>query len=675
MNFFANGSGFCPDSLWDPAVSWNTDNPNLTECARQTLMSALPSLTLVLLMPSWLNYFKKARRHAAFPDYVNPPSNAFWAKMVVGQLCMVGVVLRFMHDTSMSEDAYKSDYLLLASSFGGIIAALALAAAEMYVGAANLSATLVTFWHVRTILSLPFAKDDLQVMFEEQKGGQIWFLASTAILSFPTNLICAILHSFAGEPRRSSSRSPAESASFLSRLTFSWLNPLISIGFKRILEKTDVPQTPTYLEASSDASEFNAAWDGEKEKRANVSIWKVLVRLHWKRCLASTTLYAVNMATVFVDPQLLRLIIRHVQNEESETWKGVFYALVLLTSFLGYTFTFGHAVHQLTIVAFKMRNGISSALLRKSLKLSADSRKEHNSGEITTLISVDCESVLHSFPYVHHLWSDPLAVAITMYFLYEELGASSFAGVAFLAVLAPVNTYAGKVVKGYQERVLKFKDERMKVTNETLSGMLALKLLAWEQYFAQMITDIRDREINTLKKMGPIYALSNIVFTSSPIFVSTIVFSTYVVVDPANNILTTEKIFVSIALFNLLRGPLELFPIVLFDCIRLYVSAGRAEKALNAEELDPNAVRKVEESDFAVEIKDGSYAWGKQDELALKNVDLEIPRGSLVAVVGRVGSGKTTLLSAITGKSPSSLSMHHFNSFFWQENVKRDRAA
>jgi hypothetical protein len=52
-----------------------------------------------------------------------------------------------------------------------------------------------------------------------------------------------------------------------------------------------------------------------------------------------------------------------------------------------------------------------------------------------------------------------------------------------------------------------------------------------------------------------------------------------------NNILTAEKIFVSVSLFNMLRIPLTLFPMVTKEMIRLFVSTKRIRKFLNSEEL------------------------------------------------------------------------------------------
>lgn len=53
-------------------------------------------------------------------------------------------------------------------------------------------------------------------------------------------------------------------------------------------------------------------------------------------------------------------------------------------------------------------------------------------------------------------------------------------------------------------------------------------------------------------------------------------------------------------------------------------------------------------SDFFIELRNVSFAYGERP--VLKNINLRIPRGQLVAIMGGSGSGKTTLLRLISGQ-------------------------
>jgi len=53
-------------------------------------------------------------------------------------------------------------------------------------------------------------------------------------------------------------------------------------------------------------------------------------------------------------------------------------------------------------------------------------------------------------------------------------------------------------------------------------------------------------------------------------------------------------------------------------------------------------------SEFFIELRNVTFAYGKRP--VLKNINLRIPRGELVAIMGGSGSGKTTLLRLISGQ-------------------------
>ena len=105
----------------------------------------------------------------------------------------------------------------------------------------------------------------------------------------------------------------------------------------------------------------------------------------------------------------------------------------------------------------------------------------------------------------------------------------------------------------------------MQAVNETLSGMETVKTLAWERFLGDRMRKFREAEVGYLFRLTKLMALSDCSFSCSPVFVSLMVFGLYAAMG---HVLTTEKVFVCVSLFSLMRLPLEIFPKVLFDIIR-----------------------------------------------------------------------------------------------------------
>lgn len=70
---------------------------------------------------------------------------------------------------------------------------------------------------------------------------------------------------------------------------------------------------------------------------------------------------------------------------------------------------------------------------------------------------------------------------------------------------------------------------------------------------------------------------------------------------------------------------------------------------LNSEELDEDAIRYMPDQECAIRVKEATFTWHRNGTASLKDINLEVPHGKLVAMVGSVGAGKSSLLSGILG--------------------------
>ena len=163
---------------------------------------------------------------------------------------------------------------------------------------------------------------------------------------------------------------------------------------------------------------------------------------------------------------------------------------------------------------------------------------------------------------------------------------------------------------------------------------------------------IRNKEIRILKNLCYLSAGTSFIWTCAPFLVSLVTFTTYVLVDE-NNGLDSEKAFVSLSLFNILRFPLSMLPMMIAGLVQASVSVKRINKYMNLSELSENRTNVVKEDsgEHAVKINKASFKWNSnEDEANLKDIELQVKKKSLVAVVGTVGSGKSSLMSAILGE-------------------------
>ncbi|KAI5087921.1 canalicular multispecific organic anion transporter 1 [Silurus meridionalis] len=351
----------------------------------------------------------------------------------------------------------------------------------------------------------------------------------------------------------------------------------------------------------------------------------------------------------FVSPQLLKVMISFTQDKSIHTWWGYVYAVLLLIVAILQSLFLQQYFQRCFALGMKVRTAIMAVVYKKALVMSNNARKESTVGETVNLMSADAQRFNDVTNFVHLLWSCPLQIILSIAFLWIELGPSVLAGLLVMLLMVPVNGLLATKSKTYQMKNMKFKDKRMKMMTEILNGIKILKLYAWEPSFQTQVNDIREKELKVMRKFAYLSSVSTFIFSCAPALVSLATFAVFVSASP-DNILDAQKAFTSISLFNILRFPLAMLPMLISSIVQTAVSKNRLEKFLGGEDLDTMAVQHSDNKGAAVSVNNGTFTWDIDSEPALKNVSLDIKEGRLVAVVGAVGSGKSSLISALLGE-------------------------
>ena len=245
--------------------------------------------------------------------------------------------------------------------------------------------------------------------------------------------------------------------------------------------------------------------------------------------------------------------------------------------------------------------------------------------------------------------SAPLQISLCCYFIYQELGAAMFSGLALMILALPLNGIIAGFTRKFQLEQMKNKDQRVKLMNEILGGVKVLKLYGWEKSFIEQVLGIRDKEIVVLKKTAWLGAIINFIWISVPFLVALSCFVTYVFMN-GGQVLSAEKAFVTLSYLNIMRMPMSVLPFLIIGLVQVQVSLERVNKYMNNEDLDKDAVTHDTSIKDPITIKDGTFKWGKEENVVLKDINMTVKQGSLTAVVGTVGAGKSSLVSAMLGE-------------------------
>uniref|UniRef100_A0A4W3JJU3 ATP-binding cassette, sub-family C (CFTR/MRP), member 3 n=1 Tax=Callorhinchus milii TaxID=7868 RepID=A0A4W3JJU3_CALMI len=543
------------------------------------------------------------------------------------------------------------------------------------------SGLLFIFWLIALLCGIVTARSRLLQALDKGGGGVDRFRFATFYVYFALLLVQLILSSFSEPPPLFSklvtdpNPCPEDSAGFLSKITFWWFTGLARLGYRRPLEDKDLWSLSTDDTSEVIVPRLLKEWEQEiaNAERARScldmpagaaregeellsegpggpepSLLRALCKTFGPYFLIGSAFKLCQDLLTFVNPQLK--LLQFVKQKASPVWWGYMIAVLMFFSAVLQTLILHQHFQYCFITGMRLRSAIIGAIYRKSLVITNAAKRASTVGEIVNLMSVDAQRFMDLTTFLNMLWSAPLQICLALYFLWQSLGPSVLAGVAVMILLIPINAFIAMKTRSFQVEQMGYKDSRIKLMNEILNGIKVLKLYAWEPSFQQQILSIRNKELRVLKKAAYLNALSTFAWSSAPFLVALTTFSVYVTVDE-NNVLDAQKAFVSLALFNVLRFPLNMLPQVISSIVQASVSLKRLQKFLSHDELDPKSVnREKSESGYCISVLGGSFCWTRGDPAVLHNIDLVAPEGALVAVVGHVGCGKSSLVSALLGE-------------------------
>eukprot|EP01134_Creolimax_fragrantissima_P005323 CFRG5323T1 len=368
----------------------------------------------------------------------------------------------------------------------------------------------------------------------------------------------------------------------LSSLLFVWVYPIVKLG-STVRDKENELWLPEDLNPEVVQPLLKQALS-----KKGATLVQALNEIFGWKYYPLGLLKLVADTSAFGGPLALNLLVKYVEptgEEGPSLWLGLTYIGLMLMSTLSQAVFTSQFWFRTNCIGLSARSALVSEMYEKSLFLGPGSAKEFTHGQIMNLTSTDIDRLLNFFPSFHELWSLPIQILVGTCLLYKELGVATFAALFFSVLLTPINRIIAVRIGRLSVKLMEKKDQRVALTSELLHNAYFIKLKTLEQSLIQRIKSIRSEEMRYLSQRKYLDALCVYFWATTPVLMSLAIFAVYVWLGGE---LSSAQVFTSLALINLMLGPINSLPWVINGLVEANVSRIRIARFLDAEVLDPS---------------------------------------------------------------------------------------
>lgn len=434
-----------------------------------------------------------------------------------------------------------------------------------------------------------------------------------------------------------------------AKLTFSEIGPIIKLGKKRTLQVDDFDTLPAWLDPRNVAPGFQSM------NTTSVSKFLVNTLLVNKPRMVLIAAMLIGLTAVNLTfPEIMHSLISGLKasvtgGDSYSVDEGIYLVLGFAGLLLLSAIFLQHYLYNVISMELFMINGLNFRIFRKALRLSRKSRNQTPIGDLVNHLGSDTNAVA-SFPVTIAEISYGIVISLSVLIMaWRYVGIGALAAFSVLLVLSPLCHLAAKRYIRNDELLKGFRDHRVSLMSQFISGIRIVKFLAWEKFAEKDILTVRADEIAVRKKLAITRSLSLLLFVGANSLAIIAAFATYIV---GGNTLDAATVFACVALFDLWNHPFANLSNYLAGFAEARVSARRIIDFLNQEEFSGESAAQGNAAVPGLCLSQYTSRYHDSTQEAVKNWSLNIKPGAAVAIIGAVGSGKTSFLLSLLGELP-----------------------
>ncbi|MBO5264130.1 MAG: ABC transporter ATP-binding protein [Bacteroidaceae bacterium] len=295
-------------------------------------------------------------------------------------------------------------------------------------------------------------------------------------------------------------------------------------------------------------------------------------------------------------------------------------------------------VHDIRVMLYKKIMGLPLAFFSQERKGDIIARMSGDVGEVENSITSSLDLLLKN--------------PILIMFYFSTLLLTSWELTLFTILVLPgMGWIMGRVGKRLKRRSLEAQEKWSNVMSqldESLGGLRIIKAFIAEEQMVNRFTSsskgVRDAITKVSTRQAMAHPMSEFLGTVLIVFV--LWFGGFLILNESSRIDAPTFIFYMVILYSIIN-PLKEFSKVGYNIPKGLASLERIDKIMSAKNPITEPANPVEIKTLVdkIELKNVSFSYGTRE--VLHDINLEIPKGKTIALVGQSGSGKSTLVDLI----------------------------
>ena len=451
--------------------------------------------------------------------------------------------------------------------------------------------------------------------------------------------------------------SPFDGAGLFKRWTFTYALPLFQLGSRRPLTEGDLPGLAERDKVEKIAKRIERCW----ERKTGSLMWALFIDCFRSEMIVSFLYFFVDFSAMIGMAAMLGPFINWLSSSQRDAPRGIAWGLALVGTGVMNTVVHHQAFFILMRTGWNLRLGVIFVIHEKLLRMRGTDLGHFTAGTLYSMVSNDVQRFDNLVPFIHAptfgiIFAIP-AVLVLMARIVGFPAAAAGCGVIVLSVVVQVSL-AFRFQK-LRARTSVKTDARVRLLDEIVAGILAVKAAGWETGFETRVSKLRHAETTTILLSQYCKALISGLFFCTVIIAAFATYAVLFLVDrrslPKNGLKLGDVVSI-ISMLNALRQ------LICFCCALCFMSAPELVVALRRIDAFlnlPEAPVLPRTSKALASCGNASFAWPssgvmvkktgprEQQSLAVRGVTVDVDVGDVLLITGPVASGKSSFLEGL----------------------------